>query len=33
MIGDLVSFYADVVRVGKTSITVDVEVFAPQVFA
>ncbi|MEK9873336.1 MAG: acyl-CoA thioesterase [Betaproteobacteria bacterium] len=28
MIGDLVSFYADVVRVGKTSITVDVEVFA-----
>lgn len=27
-IGDLVSFYADVVRVGKTSITVDVEVFA-----
>ena len=28
MIGDLVSFYADVVRVGRTSITVDVEVFA-----
>ena len=28
MIGDLVSFYADVVRVGNTSITVDVEVFA-----
>ncbi len=28
MIGDLVSFYADVVKVGKTSITVDVEVFA-----
>ncbi|MFN0040077.1 MAG: acyl-CoA thioesterase [Burkholderiales bacterium] len=27
-IGDLVSFYADVVRVGKTSITVDVEVYA-----
>jgi acyl-CoA thioesterase YciA len=27
-IGDLVSFYADVVRVGRTSITVDVEVFA-----
>ena len=28
MIGDLVSFYADVAKVGKTSITVDVEVFA-----
>ena len=28
MIGDLVSFYADVVKVGNTSITVDVEVFA-----
>ncbi len=28
MIGDVVSFYADVVRVGRTSITVDVEVFA-----
>ena len=28
MIGDLVSFYAKVVRVGNTSITVDVEVFA-----
>jgi acyl-CoA thioesterase YciA len=27
-IGDLVSFYAEVVRVGKTSITVDVEVYA-----
>lgn len=27
-VGDLVSFYADVVRVGNTSITVDVEVFA-----
>ena len=27
-VGDLVSFYADVVRVGRTSITVDVEVFA-----
>jgi acyl-CoA thioesterase YciA len=26
--GDLVSFYADVVRVGNTSITVNVEVFA-----
>lgn len=28
MIGDLVSFYARVVRVGRTSITVEVEVFA-----
>ena len=28
MIGDLVSFYAQVVRVGRTSITVDVEVYA-----
>jgi acyl-CoA thioesterase YciA len=28
LIGDLVSFYAKVVRVGRTSITVDVEVFA-----
>lgn len=28
LIGDLVSFYADVVRVGRTSITVDVEVYA-----
>jgi acyl-CoA thioesterase YciA len=27
-VGDLVSFYARVVKVGKTSITVDVEVFA-----
>jgi acyl-CoA thioesterase YciA len=27
-IGDLVSFYAEVVRVGNTSITVDVEVYA-----
>ena len=27
-VGDLVSFYADVVRVGKTSITVNVEVYA-----
>ena len=26
MIGDLVRFYADVVKVGRTSITVDVEV-------
>lgn len=28
MIGDLVSFYAEVVRVGRTSITVSVEVYA-----
>ena len=28
LIGDVVSFYAQVVRVGRTSITVDVEVFA-----
>jgi acyl-CoA thioesterase YciA len=28
LIGDLVSFYAKVVRVGRTSITVEVEVFA-----
>ena len=28
LVGDLVSFYAEVVRVGRTSITVDVEVFA-----
>ncbi|MFZ3322641.1 MAG: acyl-CoA thioesterase [Usitatibacter sp.] len=27
-VGDVVSFYARVLRVGKTSITVDVEVFA-----
>ena len=27
-IGDVVSFYAKIVRVGRTSITVDVEVFA-----
>jgi acyl-CoA thioesterase YciA len=27
-IGDLVSFYAEVKRVGRTSITVDVEVYA-----
>jgi acyl-CoA thioesterase YciA len=27
-VGDLVSFYAQVIRVGHTSITVDVEVFA-----
>jgi acyl-CoA thioesterase YciA len=28
LIGDLVSFYAEVARVGRTSITVNVEVFA-----
>ncbi len=28
MIGDVVSFYAEVARVGRTSITVDVEVYA-----
>ena len=28
LVGDLVSFYADVVKVGRTSITVDVEVYA-----
>ena len=27
-VGDLVSFYATIVKVGRTSITVDVEVFA-----
>lgn len=27
MVGDLVSIYAEVVRVGRTSITVDVEVY------
>jgi len=27
-VGDVVSFYADVVRVGRTSITVSVEVYA-----
>lgn len=27
-VGDLVSFYADIVSVGRTSVTVDVEVFA-----
>ena len=28
LIGDLVSFYAEITRVGRTSITVDVEVYA-----
>ena len=27
-IGDVLSFYADVVRIGNTSVTVDVQVFA-----
>ena len=27
-VGDLVSFYARIIKIGKTSITVDVEVFA-----
>ncbi|MBS0354591.1 MAG: acyl-CoA thioesterase [Proteobacteria bacterium] len=27
-VGDMVSFYAEIVRVGKSSITVDVEVYA-----
>lgn len=28
LVGDLVSFYADVIKVGRTSITVDVSVYA-----
>jgi len=28
LVGDLVSFYADIVKVGRTSITVDVTVYA-----
>ena len=28
LVGDVVSFYAEVVRVGRTSITVNVEVYA-----
>ncbi len=28
LVGDLVTFFAEVARIGKTSITVDVEVFA-----
>ena len=28
LVGDLVTFYAQIARIGKTSITVDVEVFA-----
>jgi len=27
-VGDVVSFYADIVKVGRTSVTVDVQVFA-----
>lgn len=27
-VGDVVSFYADVIRIGRTSITVDVQVYA-----
>ena len=27
-VGDLLSFYADIVKTGNTSVTVDVEVFA-----
>jgi acyl-CoA thioesterase YciA len=27
-VGDVVSFYADIVRVGRTSLTIDVEVYA-----
>lgn len=30
-VGDLVSFYADVVKTGRTSITVNVEVFAQRI--
>jgi acyl-CoA thioesterase YciA len=32
-VGDIVSFYAEIVRVGKTSITVRVEVFAERNYA
>ena len=28
MVGDVVSFYGEVTRVGKTSITIDVQVYA-----
>ena len=31
MIGDLVSFYAEVIEVGRTSITVDVQVYAQRI--
>lgn len=32
-VGDIVSLYADIVRVGKTSVTVNVEVFAERNYA
>jgi len=32
-VGDLLSFYAEIVRIGKTSITVDVEVYAQHLTA
>ncbi len=32
-VGDLLSFYAEIVRIGKTSITVDVEVYAQRLAA
>lgn len=32
-VGDIVSFYADIVRIGKTSITVNVEVYAERNYA
>jgi len=32
-VGDLLSFYAEIVRVGNTSITVDVEVYAQRLSA
>lgn len=28
LVGDLVSFYAEIIRVGRTSVTVDVQVYA-----
>ena len=28
MVGDLVTFYAEIARVGRTSVTIDVEVYA-----
>ncbi len=31
-VGDLLSFYAEIVRVGRTSITVEVEVWAQRLF-
>lgn len=32
-VGDIVSFFADIVRIGKTSVTVRVEVFAERNYA